>query len=305
MEIMQLSRLVNMANADHVLNEASTIVSMAFSEFDFETLNRVFTDIVRLFRGDYPGYRECTTEYHDLKHATDTFLAMARLIHGALVVGEGLTREQVMLGLICALMHDTGFIQTLDDNVGTGAKYIDMDTKRSIVFMENYITEKRFSREDFNYFPSILTCTDLGAEITEIRFASPEIELLGKLLGTADLLGQMADRTYLEKLLFLFYEFKEGGVMGYDSELHLLKKTREFYDMTRKRLARDLSGVNEYMRHHFRVRWNLDRDLYMEALEGNMTHLNFILEHHEKDYRNHLRRDGLVEKLDSQKVSHE
>lgn len=305
MEIMQLSRLVNMANADHVLNEASTIVSMAFSQFDFETLNRVFTDIVRLFRGDYPGYRECTTEYHDLKHATDTFLAMARLIHGALVVGEGLTREQVMLGLICALMHDTGFIQTLDDNVGTGAKYIDMDTKRSIVFMENYITEKRFSREDFNDSPSILTCTDLGAEITEIPFASPEIELLGKLLGTADLLGQMADRTYLEKLLFLFYEFKEGGVMGYDSELHLLKKTREFYDMTRKRLARDLSGVNEYMRHHFRVRWNLDRDLYMEALEGNMTHLNFILEHHEKDYRNHLRRDGMVEKLNKQKVSHE
>ncbi len=110
METMQLSRLVNTANPDHVLNEASTIVSMAFSEFDFETLNRVFTDIVRLFGGDYPGYRECTTEYHDLKHATDTFLAMARLIHGALIAGEHLTREQVMLGLVCALMHDTGFI---------------------------------------------------------------------------------------------------------------------------------------------------------------------------------------------------
>jgi hypothetical protein len=305
METMQLSRLVNMANPNHVLNEASATVSMALSEFDFETLNRVFSDIVHLFRGDYPGYRECTTEYHDLKHATDTFLAMARLIHGALIVGKHLTREQVMLGLVCALMHDTGFIQTIDDNVGTGAKYINMDTKRSIVFMGNYISEKRFSREDFNDFPSILTCTDLGAEIAEIPFTSPEIELLGKLLGTADLLGQMADRTYLEKLLFLFYEFKEGGVMGYDSELHLLRKTREFYDMTRKRLARGLSGVNEYMRYHFKVRWKLDRDLYMEALENNMAHLNFILEHHETDYRDHLRRDGLVEKLNKQKPSHE
>lgn len=305
METMQLSRLVNTTNPDHVLNEASTIASMVFSEFDFETLNRVFTDIVRLFRGDYPGYRECTTEYHDLKHATDTFLAMARLMHGALIAGEHLTREQVMLGLVCALMHDTGFIQTLDDNAGTGAKYIDMDTKRSIVFMEHYVTEKGFSREDFGEFPSILTCTDLSADITKIPFASPEIELLGKFLGTADLLGQMADRTYLEKLLFLFYEFKEGGIMGYDSELHLLRKTREFYDMTRKRLARDLSGVNEYMRHHFRVRWNLDRDLYMEALEKNMAYLNFILKHHKKDYRDHLRRDGLVDKLNKQKPNHE
>jgi hypothetical protein len=305
METMQLSRLVNMSNPDHVLNEARTIVSMPFSEFDFETLTSVFTDIVRLFRGDYPGYRECTTEYHDLKHTTDTFLAMARLIHGALVAGKHLTEDQVMLGLVCALMHDTGFIQTLDDNAGTGAKYIDMDTKRSIVFMENYITEKQFSGEIFRDSSSILTCTDLGAEISEIPFASPEIELLGKLLGTADLVGQMADRTYLEKLLFLFYEFKEGGVIGYDSELHLLKKTKEFYDMTRKRLARDLSGVNEYVRHHFRVRWNLDRDLYMEALERNMAYLNFILRHHKKDYRDHLRRDGLVEKLNKQKVGHD
>jgi len=305
METMQLSRFVNMSNPDHVLNEARTIVSMPFPEFDFETLTRVFTDIVSLFRGDYPGYRECTTEYHDLKHTTDTFLAMARLIHGALIVGKHLTEDQVMLGLICALMHDTGFIKTLDDNDGTGAKYIDMDTKRSIVFMENYITENRFSREDFGDFPNILTCTDLGTDIREIPFASPEIELLGKLLGTADLVGQMADRTYLEKLLFLFYEFKEGGVMGYNSELHLLTKTKKFYDMTRKRLARDLSGVNEYVRHHFRVRWNLDRDLYMEALEKNMAYLNFILKHHKKDYRDHLRRDGLVEKLNKQKVGHD
>jgi hypothetical protein len=305
METMQLSRFVNMSNPHHVLNEARTIVSMQFSEFDFDTLNRVFTDIVRLFRGDYPGYRECTTEYHDLKHTTDTFLAMARLIHGAIVAGKHLTEDQVLLGFVCALMHDTGFIQTLDDNDGTGAKYIDMDTKRSIVFMENYITENRFSREGFGDFPSILTCTDLGTDVRKIPFASSEIELLGKLLGTADLLGQMADRTYLEKLLFLFYEFKEGGVMGYDSELHLLTKTREFYDMARKRLARDLSGVNEYVRHHFRVRWNLDRDLYMEALEKNMAYLNFILKHHKKDYRDHLRRDGLVEKLNKQKVGHD
>ncbi len=301
MEAIQLSRLVEMGNPDHVLREVRTIISMLFSEFDFETLNCVFTDVVGLFRGDYPGYRECTTEYHDLKHTTDTFLAMARLIHGAVITGKVLTQKQVRLGLICSLMHDTGFIQTRDDDVGTGAKYIDVDTKRSIEFMQRYRAENGYPEEDFNDFASILTCTDLAAEIDKIPFASPETELLGKLLGTADLMGQMADRTYLEKLLFLFYEFREGGVMGYDNELHLLQKTRDFYEMTSKRLAGDLSGVHEYMRHHFRVRWELDRDLYMEALERNMAYLNFILKHHRKDYRKHLRRDGLVERLVKQK----
>jgi hypothetical protein len=194
-------------------------------------------------------------------------------------------------------MHDTGFIQTLEDDTGTGAKYIHVDTKRSIVFMENYVNEKGLSTEMLTDFRNILTCTDLGAKIAEIPFSSPETESLGKLLGTADLVGQMADRTYLEKLLFLFYEFREGGMMEYKSELHLLKKTRDFYEMTRKRLSRELSGVNKYMRHHFEARWNLDRDLYMESLERQMTYLNFILDNHAKEYRNYLRRDGLVEKL--------
>ena len=31
----------------------------------------------------------------------------------------------------------------------------------------------------------------------------------------ADLVGQMSDRAYLEKLLFLYYEFKEAGFPGY------------------------------------------------------------------------------------------
>lgn len=33
--------------------------------------------------------------------------------------------------------------------------------------------------------------------------------MLGEILGTADLTGQMADRTYLEKLLLLFLEFED------------------------------------------------------------------------------------------------
>ena len=85
--------------------------------------------------------------------------------------------------------------------------------------------------------------------------------------------------------------------MEYRSELHLLKKTRDFYEMTRKRLSRELSSVNKYMRYHFKARWNLDRDLYMESLERQMAYLNFILDNHAKEYRNYLRRDGLVEKL--------
>lgn len=294
--------MVNMRDPQSLLDEVEAIVLMMFPEFDFETLNRVFKDIMRLFRGEYQGYRKCNTEYHDLNHTTNALLVMTRLTHGAFLIGEGLTGEDVNLGLICALMHDTGYIQTLDDNVGTGAKYTSIDTKRSIVFMEKYIADNRLSKADFKNYSDILKFTGLHTNVKEIEFETREIELLGKMLGTADLLGQMADRIYLEKLLFLFYEFKEGGVMGYDNELDLLKKTIDFYTMTKKRFAIELGGVNEYMRYHFKARWNVDRDLYMEAVEKNISYLQYVLKNHEKDYRDHLRRGSMVKKLDKKGV---
>jgi hypothetical protein len=297
-DTVQLSRLIDMEDPRAVLDEVKTIVSMLFSSFDFATLDLVFTDIVRLFKGKYPEYGPCRTQYHDLKHTTDTFLAMARLIHGVMLSGEQLTSEQVTLGLVCALMHDTGYIQKTDEQQGEMTLKSLTDVRRSITFMDQYKSDHDLSPEVFRHSSVILTCTDLSAKIAEIHFPSPEIALLGKLIGTADLLGQMADRTYLEKLLFLFDEFRNGGVMGYKSELDLLRKTRDFYRMSRQRLAKDLGGVNEYIRGHFKQRWKLDRDLYVEALERHMAYLMHILKNHEKDYRRYLRRGGLVAKLD-------
>lgn len=298
MEEFQLSRLVDMEHPQAILNEVKHIISTEFPDFDCGVLDHVFTDIVRLFRGKYPGYAPCQTQYHDLKHTTDTFLAMARLIHGAMLEGASLTREHVLLGLLCALMHDTGYIQRLDDEANKNMPRGLTDIRRSIAFMERYRSDNGLPPEIFKHSSAIVTCTDLSADINTIPFASGEIELLGKLLAAADLLGQMADRTYLEKLLFLFYEFRDGGVMGYKNELDLLRKTRDFYARIQRRITKDLSGVDEYMRHHFKARWDLDRDLYHEAVEKHITYLKFILKHHQKDYRKHLRRGGLVRRLE-------
>ncbi len=74
-------------------------------------------------------------------------------------------------------------------------------------------------------------------------------------------------------------------------------KAYDFYAEARKRFATELDSVDKYMRQHFKVRWNLDRDLYMKAIENHINYLSFILEHHEEDYRDHLKRDDTVRKL--------
>lgn len=297
-EATQIACLVNMEDPQSVLEEVKTIVSIMMPDFDFEPLNRTFRDVVSLFHGQYPGYRKCNTEYHDLKHTTDALLATTRLMHGAAVSDQVFSEENAELGLISALFHDTGYIQTMDENVGTGARFTLTHINRSILFMEKYLSEHGYSKEDIESCRAILECTGLTTKTSEINFGSAQIEMLGKILGTADLLGQMADRTYLEKLPFLYREFEEGNVPGFKSELNLLKKTTGFYKMTIERFERELGGVYRYMRNHFRVRWGIDEDLYMTSVEDKMKYLKYVLKNHEHDYRRHLRRGSLMQKLD-------
>ena len=293
----QISDLVNMESPKDVFDEVKIIVSMIFPQFDFALLFLTFRDVLRLFQGQYPGYQACDTAYHDLKHTTDTFLTMARIIHGATITNLHFQEKSVALGLVSALLHDSGYILTLDEE-GSGAEYTSVHIRRSIAFMENYFEARDFSREDFNFCRAILNCTGLDVRIDNIQFASQENAKLGKMLGTADLLGQMSDRTYLEKLLFLYDEFKIANIKGLGSELDFLRGTPGFFDMTLNRFRDELGGVNKYVRHYFRVRWGIDRDLYMSGIENSIAYLKHIIEHHPDDYRRHLRRAGISRNLE-------
>jgi hypothetical protein len=289
-----LADLIDMRDPESVLKEVKNILGMMSHKPSYGMIEQAFADTVRLFNGEYPGYRRCTTPYHDFKHTTDTMLAMARLMHGAILEGHSLTGSQVSLGLMCALMHDTGYIQKKKDTKGTGAKYTGSDTIRSIEFMEAYLTDRGLMKKQFAPYADILICASLETRVAELSFSSPAVELLCKLLGTADLMAQMADRIYLEKLLHLYEEFREAEVAGYADELDLLRKTKDFYEMVKKRLRGEFDGVCDYVQNHFKERWGINRNLYIEAIESNIGYLTYILESHERNYRNHLRRDNVM-----------
>lgn len=289
-ENTKLEDLVDMESPRAVFEEVERIVRLMFPRFDFSPVSSVFADIIKLFRGRFPGYKECNIHYHDLKHTMDCLLAISRMIHGAFVSGIAIGAEELSLALISSLMHDTGYIQSADDGNGTGARYTLHHVDRSIDFMRRYFEGVGYPAEDFLRCRNSLKCTGLDIAIDKIAFRSELDEMLGKMLGAADLLGQMADRAYLEKLPFLFSEFQEGSVPGFESELDLLEKTPGFWEFTKRRLEGELGGVDRYMQDHFRVRWRLKSDLYREAIERNIAYLKYILENHREDYGKHLRR---------------
>jgi hypothetical protein len=286
----QLASLLDMEDHDAVIAEIRTIASLALPQFDLEPFDRACGDIVRLFNGSYPGYSRSNLEYHDLSHTLSVTLAVTRLMHGAMEAGHSLSEKDFNIGLISGLMHDTGYIQHSDDTEGTGAKYTLTHINRSIEFVKQYYEGDPQFGDDFPFFRDILRCTGIKTRVKEIPFADSNVEFLGKLLGTADLLGQMADRRYLEKLLDLYGEFVEAGITIFTSHLDLLEKTRGFYEMTRKRFSEELDDAYRFARHHFRKRWGIDEDLYMKGIENNLAYLDDIVTHHKSDYRNRLRR---------------
>jgi len=285
----QLAQLVAMDDPRAVMGEIETIVLRMHPSFDFGFLRGVASDVVRLFAGDYPGYRACNTAYHNLQHTTDATIAMTRLLHGAFCEGHPISAREVELAVAATLFHDIGYIQSAGDE-GTGAKYTKTHIERSADFLEDYFRKAGLPDEDIRDCRDMLSCTGLTVRIADIRFRSFEVRLLGMMLGTADLLGQMADRTYLEKLSFLYREFKEGKVPGVNEEIDLYINTLGFYEATKRRFATELGGVNRFMLSHFRERWGIDADLYEEAIERQMAYLREILEHYRPDYRSHLRR---------------
>ncbi|MEE8430651.1 MAG: HD domain-containing protein [Candidatus Desulfatibia sp.] len=304
-EGVKLYDLVDLTNPQSVLDEIRYIVALMVNNFDHALFEQICADIKMLFEGDFPGYRASNTKYHDLEHTSSVVLAAGRLIHGAFMEGHSFSAKTILLGLIGAIFHDIGFIQTDSDVNGSGAKYTIGHEERSIIFMKQYLSQKSFSKQDLEDCTHIIKCTILSLEIKDIPFRSNDIVMLGKIVGSADLLAQMADREYLEKLFMLFKEFEEAGMPGYGSELELLQKTQNFYKyVALQRLSQGFDNVFAFMRFHFKNRWDLDRDLYQESIIANIDYLKTIVDSCDESYScylKYLRRGGLAEKLNYNK----
>lgn len=276
---IRLNDLTDISSPSETFAEIKNILLLIGPAFDFLLIENVYNDIIRLFNGNYPGYRASNTEYHDLEHTCTVTLATARLIHGLQNQDRTFSTRVIQLGVIGALFHDTGLIQTEDESDGTGAQYTIGHEERSITLMENYLSDKKFSVEDILDCSNIIMCTKLSLPLSEIPFRSVETKTMGKVLGSADLIAQMADRNYLEKLPSLFLEFKEAGMKGFETPLELFKNTGEFYHLVaRTRLTEELGNVSAAILGHFTTRWGIDRDLYAESIKNNIKYMREITE---------------------------
>lgn len=292
----QLSQLIDGKSPNAVWVEVQQFLATYLTETDWRPLTAAFATVIDLYEGRYPGYQACNTPYHNLRHVTDVFLALARLIHGSLLDGFALDGRSIALALSASLFHDAGLIQASDDTEGTGAKYLADHDQRSLRLMRVYGRKSGWSEAEIEAGCFLISCTDLDHDVAIIAYPEATVEHLGKLLAAADLIAQMADRVYLEKLLYLYHEFKEGGVGNYASEVDMLRKTIGFYQTVDQRLSSIAELIDRLARRHFAARWEIDINLYQTAINIQKEYLQLILDQ-PGDPRAHLRRQDIVVKV--------
>lgn len=290
MEHMQISRLVDHNDPRAILKETKKIFLDSYPEEAFTRIETAFENILRLFRGEYKDYMACNTEYHDLTHTLDALLACARLMDGRNLSGNPFSVELGTELLLATLLHDTGYIQKINDSTGTGAKYTSSHVERSIDFVKQHMNDFCIEPSELNVIGTLIACTGLRNKWEDFTFTDNNEMIAGTILATADLLGQMSDRAYLEKLLFLYYEFREAGIEGYNTEFDILRKTLDFYEVTQTRLETTLKGSYLYAAVHFAVRKEINYNLYMEAIEHHMVYLKRILADESTNFRQKLKR---------------
>ena len=206
-----------------------------------------------MFRGLDPNYFAVDTTYHDMQHTLDMTLALARLIAGhemSVEPGDRLGADRAELAIVSALFHDVGYLRHRERDAAAvnGAVFTRVHVSRSGHYLEDYLP--RIGLERFVPVVSrIVHFTGYELNVEQIELDEPQDSIVGHLLGTADLVAQLADRCYLEKCRDRLYpEFVLGGVaiddrpqgkVLYHSAHDLLGKTLSFYQTARAPAARE------------------------------------------------------------------
>jgi hypothetical protein len=287
---VQLSQLVDTSDPEKVIEEVLRIFYFHYSEDSALRVRLAFSQVRSLFAGEFPGYRECLAEYHDFNHTMSVLLAAARLMDGYNIERAFLPEEFAVQLLLGALLHDTGYIQEDWDTEGTGAKYSRQHEQRSIDFLKRHAGVFEIEEPEIEPLVRLIESTDLKTDFARIDFPSEEEQDTGAILGSADILGQMSDRAYLEKLLFLYHEFREAGIPGYETEFDILEKTRDFYEAVKGRLRATYLHVFELAHHHFRERYEVNQNLYIVAVDRQMAYLGQIIGDQNTNFRHKLKR---------------
>ena len=185
--------------------------------------------------------------YHNVEHTTHVTLVGLQILRAKQEREQNVAPETWCNTAIALLCHDIGYVRGLcraDTSqalaTGTDGPLFKASAGASdAVLMPIHVNRgKRFIEEQFSDSP-LVDIAFVNACIERTRFPVPDDPWYAQttdypgLVRAADLIGQLSDPRYLNKLAAIFYEFEEIGfnnAMGYVRPGDLLSAYPGFFD---------------------------------------------------------------------------
>lgn len=280
--------IVNLGDAAAVMAEVYSILARCWPDADWQPLDPLGELFRQLYEGRHPDYRGCEVGYHNAEHVLDVTLAMARLLAGRELrwgPSWSLGPDFALAGIACALLHDSGYLRRRADNRhGTGGAYTRTHVARGAALIAAQLPAAGL--ESLAPLCSrLIHFTNCTRSPATVRVASDAERQLGGLLGTADLLAQLAAPDYLEKCRQELYdEFEASGFAGKDgcaythdlaylSRDDLMRRTPDFiHRVAGPRIEHDFAGA-----YHYASVWFGGRNHYLDAIVANSERLDAML----------------------------
>lgn len=285
-----VTNTVQVSSPRAVRRAVRRIYEELYPDYSFDALWFAFHDFERHFYGRTADYHAVDTTYHDVQHSLDMTLAAARLVAGyerTVTEKDALGPVRATLAVVCSLFHDFGYLRhkVHDQHAKNGAEFTRVHVSRSGSFLESYLP--RVGLEQFvPVVTRIVHFTGYEMNADEIELEEPRDSIVGHLLGTADLLAQIADRCYLEKCRDRLYpEFVLGNVaveqvgetanIRYVDGNDLLSKTLDFFRSSAKhRLDNTFNRSYRYLEAYF----GDGENPYMACVDKNLRFLRHVIE---------------------------
>jgi len=262
-------------------------VKEAFVEIGAEAshplLERLFQDVQEMFEGKYAGYQGIDMQYHNFEHTLQATLCLVHILQGRSRTTDRpvITARTWELGVMGALLHDTGYLKANGDMDGTGAKYTFVHERRSCDFARDYLPRMGVTATEVEDICAAIICTGPRSKISQIAFRTEEGRHMAFALLTADYLAQMSAPDYVEKLPALYSEFLEAFEFEqvpmekrpYHNLRQLLEKTPGFWsNLVRPMLDFEAGGVYRYLSTAGQP------NPYLLAVEANLAEVHRLLQ---------------------------
>lgn len=188
----------------------------------------------------------CDAAYHDMNHTILVTDVGQNILWGRISSQGDVTPREWLHAVVAMLFHDIGYLRGLLKEDRSGDYLCDHEGNRvepasgatDACMAPYHVTRSRiFVEQRFAAEPR-LNVARVSDYIEMTRFPVPadgfyqNTNDIGGLVRAADLIGQLADPSYLQKLAHLYAEFQENGDaerMGYTNPGHLRSTYPAFF----------------------------------------------------------------------------